>query len=588
MALDPSILTATAHPQIADPVEQMGRAAQFQNTVQQLQSGALQLQQQQRALAAQQALDQAMQKAIAVAPDGTRTFNHDAIANEMTQRGFGHLVPGLQESWTKADQARATLAKTNADLEELQRKKAAEERDHRGLLAQGIADANYNPDAAIAAIAHSDLDDASKSGLVQQIQANATPDFVKSLVDPIRMQSPAVQKLLTDRETAGARKQTAETGTQREAREQEQFAIQKPGMQAEALQKEVSAAAIPLAQAAEKGNYAQALAALPAEVQKYFPDPAMNPKSLDVLRAGMTLAERQTAAYRQQELGIQQARLGLERQAQDINKQRWGFEQGGGVSPQAQMIADGQVDPQTARAMLRNNPGLLGQVQKIAGPDFGFDKLQQRYGAIKTLAPGGTGPSHTAILALNTLVHHADIGLDAIDALNHNNFVPGNAAYDYIRQQTGSAAPNDFNTIKNFLSGEAAKVAQGGVPHEGEVKDAAAALATKNSPDQLRGALGTLLTIAGGRMVPMIQEGKSAGLTNRNSWDSESPDFTVVQPDTKAILQKRGYDLNTMKPIAKSAVPASIPANAIVQRSKSTGKYRYSTDGGKSWQTPKQ
>jgi hypothetical protein len=73
----------------------------------------------------------------------------------------------------------------------------------------------------------------------------------------------------------------------------------------------------------------------------------------------------------------------------------------------------------------------------------------------------------------------------------------------------------------------------------------------------LKGALNTLLSIAGGRMGPMIQEGKSAGLGNRQSWDPSSADFTVVQPETKAILQKRGIDPNTMKPVPKAA-PADV------------------------------
>jgi hypothetical protein len=324
-----------------------------------------------------------------------------------------------------------------------------------------------------------------------------------------------------------------------------------PKTAAETEAAQVKNAALSLAQAASRSpaEYQSLLAQQPPAVQKRFAALGASPKFNDILQVGMTPAEAQTAANERGRLGIAQQELAL-------RQQEVGFETGGGVSPIAQGIVDGIYDPQTVRMFVRKNPGLLAQAQQL-DKNFGMDRLDQRYNAVNSLAPGGKGQSHTAILALNTLAHHADIGLDAIDALNHGKFVPGNAAYDYIRQQTGSAAPNDFNVIKNFLSGEAAKVAQGGVPHEGEVNNAAAALATKNSPEQLKGALNTLLSIAGGRMGPMIQEGKSAGLGNRQSWDPSSADFTVVQPETKAILQKRGIDPNTMKPVPKAA-PADV------------------------------
>jgi hypothetical protein len=592
MPLDPNISLSYQPPQIQNPLATMAQVQQLQNARLQQQTGQLELQQQQRTLAGQQALDDAMRSAVTMSPEGTPIFNRQAVSDSLSQGGFGHLVPGVLKSLTDTETAYADLAKKKADVAKVHQDLAEGTRDASGLLGVTVQKAGNTPGAAMGAIAYAKahgLDPSVADDLAQRITANPTTDTVKQLTDNLIAQSPKAQAILKGQQEAAAATETAETRRRAEDRQQQEFAIKAPGEQATAEFAQVRNLAPQLSGAVRSGTYAQAFQALPPNIQKYYPDPATNPKDLDVLRAGMSPAEVQTGAHQTVEEQQGAQRIAIERQAQEINKQRWGFEQGGGVSPAAQMIADGKVDPQTARTMLRNNPGLLGQVQTIAGQDFGFDKLDQRYGAIKGLAPGGTGQSHTAILALNTLVHHADLGIDAIDALNHGNFVPGNAAYDAIRNLGGNPAPNDFNIVKNFLSGEAAKVAQGGVPHEAEVKDAASALATKNSPDQLKGALNTLLQIAGGRMKPMIDEGKSAGLTARNSWDSTSPDFTVLQPDSKAVLTKRGIDPNTMKPVAQGGappVPATMPKNVTNHEySQSRKQWRYSTDNGKTWQT---
>lgn len=330
MPLDPSViqpntavLQSIANPQPLPTVADIqAKQLALQNARLQLQSGTVDAQQKQRELDAQQALDTAMSSRLKQNPDGSVSFDHDAIAGDMTARGFGHLVPALQESWTKADQAKATLNKTNQDIAELQNKAQGELRDHMGLLAQGIADQNYVPEAAITAIGHADLDPAKAQKLIQQIQANPTPEFVKSIIDPIRAQSPAVQELLTKRQTAAASKQTAETGAAKFEAEKPKIAADTIVSQQAATAAQGAAANLRLLRAAGKGPdvWAQALSQESPDVQKAYANLGKNPTLGQVQQAGMTGEQQVTAEQGAQRLGIERVRANAENALAQFNQ----------------------------------------------------------------------------------------------------------------------------------------------------------------------------------------------------------------------------------------------------------------------------
>lgn len=607
-----SLLQSIAQPKpIPSPIELQSQQLALQNARLQSQSSQLELQQQQRALQAQQAMAQAMQGAMTTQPDGSVQWDPTKVSNSLIQSGRGDLVPGTLKNFTEFNQSAANLKKTNADIAQLQDTAQKAHTDMVGLLADGIQQHGYSAPAMISAVTMAGkyglngITPDRANAIVQDILSNPDPAVLQQKYGPQIQQwvngSEAAQKLINERQTATGTAQRGQAAAGEFAMKQRQQAIEalsnannagdyqatlqnlraggmpdtvlkefdKPftpqtqqqlqalvpdfqAKQTEAFQKQIQAAGQRLLNSAGKdpATWAAALQKEPPQVQQYYASLGPNPTLGAVQTKTMTIPEQVAASQKAQEIGISRARLKVEQQAQEINKQRWGFEQAGGVSPQAQSIVDGSVDPQTIRMMVRTNPGLIAQAKSL-DPNFGMDKLDQRYNAVKSLAPGGSGQSHTAVLALNTLIHHADLGLDTVDALKNGSFVPGNQVYNAFSAAFGQPQTTDFNTVKNFIAGEAAKVAQGGVPHEKEVQDAAAVLSAANSPDQLKGALQKLLQVAGGRMNPMIQEGKSAGLTNRNSWDPSSPDFTILQPDSKQILEKRGLDPNTMKPVAQ-------------------------------------
>jgi hypothetical protein len=149
------------------------------------------------------------------------------------------------------------------------------------------------------------------------------------------------------------------------------------------------------------------------------------------------------------------------------------------------------------------------------------------------------------------MIHHADLYLQTAAALKNGAFKPGNAVYNAVANAFGSAPPQNAALVGRFLAGETGKVATGGVPGEGEINGILKNLGTDASPDQIAGAGKTLLQIAAGRAVPLQERIDSAKIGNV---------VHLIGPDAQAILQRNGFDPQTMKPAAPAAAPPPFPA----------------------------
>jgi len=187
-----------------------------------------------------------------------------------------------------------------------------------------------------------------------------------------------------------------------------------------------------------------------------------------------------------------------------------------------------------------------------------------RHGTLSEFNNSSNSKAGGQVLALNTLVHHADLYLQAADALKNGSFKPGNAAYNSIATMMGSAPPNNAALIARFLAGETGKVATGGVPAEGEINGILRSLGTDASPDQIHGAGQSLLAIAAGRMIPLNEKLKNAKLEKFHQ---------VLGPDAKDILTRRGYDPNTLQPAAGNYVRTAKGQNGHTIGQKTDGAW---------------
>lgn len=100
-----------------------------------------------------------------------------------------------------------------------------------------------------------------------------------------------------------------------------------------------------------------------------------------------------------------------------------------------------------------------------------------------------TGPDGKNIGSLNTAIVHLGRLGDAGVALQNDTFVPGNEAYNYLRDKFGSARVTNFQLLKDAVAGEMAAALKGNAT-DIEIEKMGKSIRTSNSPAQLAGVVG--------------------------------------------------------------------------------------------------
>ncbi len=223
----------------------------------------------------------------------------------------------------------------------------------------------------------------------------------------------------------------------------------------------------------------------------------------------------------------------------------------GAASTTAQAIIDGKVSPTSYTALLRKNPNLVNEIQGL-DPSWSEEKLKNKYNTLQEFTSTSNTKAGGQLIALNTLIHHADLYNEVADALKNGQWRVGNALYNKVSTAFGSAAPPNANQVMQFMAAESAKLATGGVPAQSEIHSILSNIDTNGSPDQLRGAADTTLQVAVGKAIPLMERVKKVGLENS---------IDIIGPDAAEILKKRGIDPATLK---KAAQQAATPAGGYM------------------------
>src|SRR5262249_55628077 len=135
---------------------------------------------------------------------------------------------------------------------------------------------------------------------------------------------------------------------------------------------------------------------------------------------------------------------------------------------------------------------------KRLDPNWDEATLDNRYQTLREFTSTGMSHAGGQALALNTLIHHADLYMQAAEALKNGTFRPGNAVYNAVATTFGAAPPTNAALVARFFASETGKVATGGVLAEGEINGILKNLGTDASPAAIAGAGKTLLQIAAG------------------------------------------------------------------------------------------
>jgi hypothetical protein len=557
--IDPNISLAVRPMQIEDPATQVGKAVnlinarnelqmaplRMQATQQQLAAGAMENRQRQMDLEGQEKLRQVY---MDVGGDPDKLFPA-AVKAGVPPKALMQLQQQLLEHATaKAKLDETTLANQAAKNDQL-----------NSLLQPVVAEADP---AKQQALWDQQMQAGLAKGLVtpQDVQAHpypGSPDGVKAYA----------ASLMTDKwATSQGTLMKGQAAANEDARKAQLFPTQLLESQTRSQmgQRQADASKLAAAAAQSPAALAAAKASLPPDRAAIFGDMA-DPTA--IARVGLTapelvtsdqaakdLAERQhhnkiEENQGQARIGVEQGRLAVERRSQglDANGQPMQYSDPQGnpinIDPIARQIAAYKMTPASARNYSLSR-GLMEQVLAV-NPNFDIGVYQQRFNTMKDLAPGGKLGQQA--LALNTLVRHSDDLIDAVQALGNGSFTPANAGVQKLKQLFGDSAPTSFEQLKQYVAGETTKLVRGGAGTEEDVRNAAASINKANSPKQLLDALKVNFGVAGGKLQALNESVRKATGDNQ---------YTAVDQGAASILQKRGFDTGTMKPVQAGAAKA--------------------------------
>jgi len=191
-----------------------------------------------------------------------------------------------------------------------------------------------------------------------------------------------------------------------------------------------------------------------------------------------------------------------------------------------------------------------GQRERIASLvalyDPTFDMTQ--YGARNAVRRDFTsGKSANNIRSLNTAVKHLESLDRAGKKLDNSSLQLWNKIANTAITQTGDPRVTNFKTAANAVESEMASVFKNMGATDQEIKAWRENLNESQSPQQITGAIHTMIDLMGGRL---------AALDGQWTTNMGKPrDFAILSKSSKDILRKFGVNPDTME-AAGSAVPA--------------------------------
>jgi hypothetical protein len=216
----------------------------------------------------------------------------------------------------------------------------------------------------------------------------------------------------------------------------------------------------------------------------------------------------------------------------------------------AKMIANYQIAPPSPMRMATpQGKALLAQVLKV-NPDYAAEEFGSRSKAYKDFASGKQGDQ---VRAFNVGISHLNTASELADALNNTNSPIFNKIANTFAQQTGEAAPTNFDTAKQVVKGEIVKAVVGGQASQHDREEALAGVDRASSPAQLKGAIQTAQKLMGGQLGGikrqyeqttgrkdferlLSEDAKPFLLTKEGTGDSKTP--ITHPPEIQSLLDK--------------------------------------------------
>jgi hypothetical protein len=188
----------------------------------------------------------------------------------------------------------------------------------------------------------------------------------------------------------------------------------------------------------------------------------------------------------------------------------------------------GVLDTQTGQQTMVTKRDIIANPGRYAptGSDIPMAVKKQTEKEFASTKPGTAGGN---AIAFNTAIGHLGMLNDAVDALGNSKYpIFNNFAQQYAKQ-TGSSAPTNFDTVRNAVAGEVAKVFKGGVPADAEIQEQSSVLSKTNSPEQLKGAIRDTIGLMNSRL---------SALQERHTSIMGRPAEGLITKDAQAVMDK--------------------------------------------------
>jgi hypothetical protein len=187
----------------------------------------------------------------------------------------------------------------------------------------------------------------------------------------------------------------------------------------------------------------------------------------------------------------------------------------------------GALDNSTGKQVMVTKKDIIGNPGRYAptSADTSTPVIKQTLKEYASTKPGTAGGT---LIANNTAIAHLGLLSDAIDALGNGNTKVFNSLRQKYNEQTGSTVGATFDTVKQAVSGELAKVT--GSLSQGEQEAIKGPLDKSNSPQALKAAV---------RSAVQIMDGK-IGALHQHYVDTmhEEPDSPLISPEAQKVRDR--------------------------------------------------
>jgi hypothetical protein len=174
-------------------------------------------------------------------------------------------------------------------------------------------------------------------------------------------------------------------------------------------------------------------------------------------------------------------------------------------------LANYEIDPKTLSTRGGEREAALRKVAQY-DPTFDQKRYNTIYSAVNKFATGKQGDT---VRSFNVGIAHLDTLEGLIGALNNKDYPAFNRLANYVKTQTGSEAPGNFDAARDIVGKEIVKAVVGAGGGVEERREVAERMAAAKSPQQLLGVINTYKELMSGQVRGIKKQYEDAtGLKN--------------------------------------------------------------------------